>query len=1172
MPASKTRVTLAETLKRFHADLAKRVADPAIDARFKAAQQFGDPALPLVKMAGQVTLVSTSAAPPTVAGVGLGLQTDLRLLTAGRGLLRQRFSRDVDPLAKGAGWPRTVDEGARATLEIAALLPAVVLTSKQAKLIDFEALPTDQREPALAESLHVLVQGAQALLFGAKGKGDGLSELSPASISRLAFGADAASVQLRGLLRGPTLPQPPRPGSVKLPSKKDIDRYVLAGALGDLLAGLGKHSAQARESRDWAAQIRAIGQVVKIDPPRACAGTRLQITASGLDPAALAPGADILLALPTRGGCAHVSLRKVAPWLFAAGGSGAVVTIEAEAPADVFTGAVGFFAVPPPTASEYAPGELIGAAAGLQSALHGLSGDYGWQLGQNVVEITTALELGALPRLPCAVRQGDGANWLLAGPPVIRDFRVVERGPVYPRGSVTLVWEVDNADAVSIAARTRPGSEHVCGLHNVPPPLATSGRVTLQVDCTQRWEGQYVLEASNANRCVAEPVKAEVNVSSGFAHWRIGAARVDITDRRPGLGFYGFSYERQLSSGQVQLSTEKPAGGQPAVEVPIYARAFFIEEWHAGANRPLQVIVVCDLWTCSIAVKREVLQRLNAARPEAERYTDANVLIAGTHTHGAPGGYSEYALYNLTVGGFKAEVFERYVAGIVSAIRSAESAAAPGRIHVANGDVVDCGFNRSFEAYAQNPEFRAGAKPEEWIDRDMLVLRFTADVDGFGRQRELGLLSWYGIHPTNLGMFNRVISGDNKGWAAWLAENELSSGGHLVVAAFGTACAGDVSGNLTLDKKGRKKVRMPVGNSDDPPSMSADLAAMREMGRRQAERALELYRGASFEVTGGLDARHRFVDMSNQTIDAIPGARTWPAAMGVSFGAGSSEDSMALVILPLIGGFDPGIPEGMTRADFNAARVAFFAMLAAQTVIQPAAAGMAASIVTLGTLPPSWALAQAWPALTAMFIIPGTRAYFFNAIGGALMPGRLPLPPRREGGRWRWEVTGASSVRADIAAGHGAKPIMFAAGESKLHFTPDGSEQPTETHAYPLVPHVLPLQLVRIGGVVLAGVPAEFTATAGRRLKQTLRDALPGALTHVAIANYANGYSGYVTTREEYGAQHYEGASTLYGEHTLAAYQQQFASLADLLLHRKKNAEPGTSLKMDHIGVEPGPG
>lgn len=53
--------------------------------------------------------------------------------------------------------------------------------------------------------------------------------------------------------------------------------------------------------------------------------------------------------------------------------------------------------------------------------------------------------------------------------------------------------------------------------------------------------------------------------------------------------------------------------------------------------------------------------------------------------------------------------------------------------------------------------------------------------------------------------------------------------------------------------------------------------------------------------------------------------------------------------------------------------------------------------------------------------------------------------------------------------------------------------------------------------------------------------------SHVVIAGLSNSYSHYITTFEEYQEQRYEGASTLYGPHTLAAYEQTFDDLATKL-------------------------
>jgi neutral ceramidase len=98
---------------------------------------------------------------------------------------------------------------------------------------------------------------------------------------------------------------------------------------------------------------------------------------------------------------------------------------------------------------------------------------------------------------------------------------------------------------------------------------------------------------------------------------------------------------------------------------------------------------------------------------------------------------------------------------------------------------------------------------------------------------------------------------------------------------------------------------------------------------------------------------------------------------------------------------------------------------------------------------------------------------------------------------------------------------------------------------FPWTPEVLPIQIIRIGQLAILGVPAELTTMAGRRLKsRLLEDLAPLGVEHVVIAGYANAYSGYVTTKEEYAKQNYEGASTHFGPHTLSAYIQNFADLA----------------------------
>ncbi|XID74489.1 neutral/alkaline non-lysosomal ceramidase N-terminal domain-containing protein [Alkanindiges sp. WGS2144] len=97
----------------------------------------------------------------------------------------------------------------------------------------------------------------------------------------------------------------------------------------------------------------------------------------------------------------------------------------------------------------------------------------------------------------------------------------------------------------------------------------------------------------------------------------------------------------------------------------------------------------------------------------------------------------------------------------------------------------------------------------------------------------------------------------------------------------------------------------------------------------------------------------------------------------------------------------------------------------------------------------------------------------------------------------------------------------------------------------PLVPSVLPLQMIRIGQIALLACPGEITTTAGKRLVDTVRPVLQAqGIEQVLLCSYCNDYMGYITTYEEYQEQAYEGGHTLFGQWTLAAFQTCFEQLA----------------------------
>jgi len=123
------------------------------------------------------------------------------------------------------------------------------------------------------------------------------------------------------------------------------------------------------------------------------------------------------------------------------------------------------------------------------------------------------------------------------------------------------------------------------------------------------------------------------------------------------------------------------------------------------------------------------------------------------------------------------------------------------------------------------------------------------------------------------------------------------------------------------------------------------------------------------------------------------------------------------------------------------------------------------------------------------------------------------------------------TLSEDFIKGHAPKKILVPTGLATF----DGN---------PWTPQILPVQVVRIGQLAIAAQPTEITTMAGRRIVQTLKDAMGKAgVTHAIVASHSNAYSSYVTTREEYAGQEYEGASTHFGPYTLEGFQQEFARL-----------------------------
>lgn len=116
------------------------------------------------------------------------------------------------------------------------------------------------------------------------------------------------------------------------------------------------------------------------------------------------------------------------------------------------------------------------------------------------------------------------------------------------------------------------------------------------------------------------------------------------------------------------------------------------------------------------------------------------------------------------------------------------------------------------------------------------------------------------------------------------------------------------------------------------------------------------------------------------------------------------------------------------------------------------------------------------------------------------------------------------------------------------------------TARYKLSPAVLPLQLFVIAGCLpIAAAPFEITTMAGRRLRSALHTVFKELgvveMHEPVISGLSNAYCGYLTTREEYAVQRYEGASTHFGPNQLSATCQQFEALASAICSSKFDTE-----------------
>jgi neutral ceramidase len=327
-----------------------------------------------------------------------------------------------------------------------------------------------------------------------------------------------------------------------------------------------------------------------------------------------------------------------------------------------------------------------------------------------------------------------------------------------------------------------------------------------------------------------------------------GRGIADITGEIAECGMLGYGMKHQQAEG---------------LHLRLRARAFAISD--GGAQRLM--LVVCDLPLIFGDLVAAVLARL------PEGYGEANVMITGTHTHCGPAGYTGHALYNTVCGGFRPKTFQAIADGIVSAASQAHADLAPAELLLGHGELKDASVNRSRRAFDRNPAQDRAFFPDA-IDPQVTVLRIVR------AGRTVGAITWFATHNTSMTNRNRLVSGDNKGYAAYHWERLVESVDYLdgepgFVAAFPQTNAGDMSPNLGLAPG--------LGPGRD------QFENTRIIGLRQYEAAQA---AEAARIDGPLDFRHTHVDLGDITVrpeftgdgrahrtsHPHPGAASWAGA------------------------------------------------------------------------------------------------------------------------------------------------------------------------------------------------------------------------------------------------------------------------------------------------------
>ncbi len=556
------------------------------------------------------------------------------------------------------------------------------------------------------------------------------------------------------------------------------------------------------------------------------------------------------------------------------------------------------------------------------------------------------------------------------------------------------------------------------------------------------------------------------------------------------------------AADSISAGYESPSHVLNGIHLRQFARAFALA---SPCNGQRVVMVVTETGFMTAGTRQTVLDLIAADDELAPWFGPQNVMLSATHTHSGPGGEAHHEAYNLFRLGYDDLVHEIYTQAIYEAIRQAH------------------------EALMNQPQpGRVQLQVAELLDANI-----NRSVPAFENNPAAERQQWLDARGAEIQTGKRMLQlrfdaadGSPLGLLNWFPVHTTSVGTHESLISSdnkGLAALGFES--LMREQNAQTDfvaAFAQAGHGDTSPNLCLHehpypdirigcgedtLQSTAAHGVKQLARAIEMYDAGGLALRGGIESRlfHAPMDQIEVTDPVILDSLAHPPELD----EGVKRTCTAALGYSMAAGAED--QRGVTQEGITCRDTDYLAGL--EQDIQVALNSLAGG-------------ATSYPALPS--------STFGGLVGCGLTGGLGALPGLPD---------------ADYSC-HAEKPILFPIGSTELISNSD-----------------LPLQILALGNLAVVGLPWEVTTTSARRIRQTVMQELRGAdIEYVVVASMSNDFVQYLTTREEYATQQYEGASTHFGPWTLAAVQQELRKLA-ISLRDGAPAPQGAELARSNPGL-----